>query len=408
MPRTLRIPMAFALGLGTWIVLDVLDTRNVPGAGGLAGARAEVDASKFSTIQAALDALPDEGGVVRLPAGTFNIDEPLVLEKGDVLLIGAGSATQIHNANTNGKPAMVVRPPDIDANPRAKIWRVKLADFRITGNPESGHGIEATGVNEIFIDGLTVSEHGGDGIRLDNCYEDPRIADSLITYNKKAGLNLNACHDIVVAGNQFEENLDAVRCVDSFNLCMTGNCVDDHLRDGVVIENTYGSVVSGNMIEECQGTAIVLDRDCYGITLSANVIAHEMDGGIRLLDAHGCAVSANTFTIVQRDAVFIGPKSARITLTGNTFADSFVGDGQVGRQADDRAASGLTLDGTSDVVAVGNLFSGLGPKAVATRTSDRTSRRVLFSDNVLTDSAADFGGLRDSAVIDNLDAKGHD
>ena len=55
-------------------------------------------------------------------------------------------------------------------------------------------------------------------------------------------------------------NLDALRCLDPFNLCMTGNCVDDHLRHGVVIENTYGSIVSGNMIEECNGTAVILDR----------------------------------------------------------------------------------------------------------------------------------------------------
>jgi len=28
-------------------------------------------------------------------------------------------------------------------------------------------------------------------------------------------------------------------------------------------------VISGNMIEECAGAAMVLDRDCYGITISA-------------------------------------------------------------------------------------------------------------------------------------------
>lgn len=65
-----------------------------------------------------------------------------------------------------------------------------------------------------------------------------------------------------------------------------------------MIENTYGSVVSGNMIEECDGRAIVLARDCYGITLSANVIAHN-GGGIDLVDAHGCAVSANTFVLLK-------------------------------------------------------------------------------------------------------------
>ena len=111
----------------------------------------------------------------------------------------------------------------------------------------------------------------------------------------------------MVSANQFEENRDALRCVDGYNLCMTGNCLDDHLRDGVVIENTYGSVVAGNMIEECAGTAIVLDRDCYGITLSANVIAHETSGGIDLRDAHGCTVSANTFTIVKKNALVDRP-----------------------------------------------------------------------------------------------------
>ena len=135
---------------------------------------------------------------------------------------------------------------------KARIWRLRIADLRLTGNPESGHGIEAFGVNEIFIDGITVSHHGGDGIRLDHCYEDPRVSDCLITYNKATGLNLIGCHDIVVSANQFEENQDALHCMDGFNLTMSGNALDDHLGHGVVIENTYGSVVSANMIEEWQ------------------------------------------------------------------------------------------------------------------------------------------------------------
>ena len=42
-----------------------------------------------------------------------------------------------------------------------------LSNFRITGNEQSGHGIEAILVNEILIQGVTTSYHGGDGIRLD-------------------------------------------------------------------------------------------------------------------------------------------------------------------------------------------------------------------------------------------------
>jgi hypothetical protein len=221
-----------------------------------------------------------------------------------------------------------------------------------------------------------------------------------MTYNKKTGLNVIGCHDVVVSANQFEENHDALRFIDGFNLCMTGNNLDDHLGHGVVIENTYGSVVSGNMIEECAGAAIVLDRDCYGISLSANVIAHNSSGGIDLRDAHGCAVSANTFTISGPDALTIGPNSGRITVTGNNFSNSYLGDGKVKRAANDLTAAGMVLEGTSYVTVVGNLFSSVRPKALTIKGEQ--SKHVLFGDNVLVDVDSEHWKLGLSVVEDNL------
>ena len=368
----------------------------------LPGARAVIDASQYRSIQAAFDALPDEGGMVNLPPGTFEISKPLRVSKGDVLVKGAGTATHIKNVNTEGKSALILQHPGGGDNRKSELWRMRLADFRITGNEKSGHGIECRRINEIFIDGVTVSYHGGDGIRLYFCYEDPRICNSLITYNKQTGLNAIGCHDVVVSANQFEENNDALRFTDGFNLCMTGNCLDDHLGNGVVIENTYGSVVSGNMIEECKGVAIILDRDCYGIALSANVIAHDAGGGIALRDAHGCAVSANAFTIMGSDALNIGPKSGRITVTGNNFSNSYIGEDKTRRSANDLAAGGMVLDGTSGITVVGNLFSGLRPKALAV---EGKPKNVVFADNVLIDVSSDHKKLDASLVKDNLDDK---
>ena len=367
----------------------------------LPGARAIIDAALYPTIQAAIDALPDEGGVVRLPPGTFEISEPLKVTRSDVLIEGAGTATHIKNINTEGKSALILQSPSGQDNRKAELWRIRLADFRITGSEKSGHGIEARRINEVFIDGVTVSYHGGDGIRLYFCYEDPRVCNSLITYNKKTGLNMLGCHDVVVSANQFEENNDAARFIDGFNLCMTGNCLDDHLGDGIVIENTYGSVVSGNMIEECRGTAIVLDRDCYGIALSANVIAHNGSGGIALRDAHGCTVSANAFTIMGRDALSIGPNSGRIAVTGNNFSDSYIGDDKVKRAANDRTAAGMALNGTSGIAVAGNLFSGVRPKALT--VEGEPSKFVLFADNVLVDTTGDYNKLETSLVKNNLE-----
>ena len=354
----------------------------------LAGARPVIEAIRFGSIQEAFDAVPRSGGMVRLPPGNFEITEPLVLRRGDTRVEGAGAGTHIINRNQEGKPALIVQHADGDKVKRQdRLWRVNLSNLRISGNEKSGHGILAVQIEEIFIQGVTVTRNGGDGIRLDHCYEDPRISDCLITYNKKVGLNLIGCHDIVVSASQFEENQDALHCIDGFNLCMTGNCLDDHLGRGVLIENTYGSVLSGNMIEECKDAAVTLDRNCYGITIGANVSAHN-GAGVDLRDAHGCAVSANTFTIMKKDALRIGPASGRITVSGNNFSNSFVGDDEIKRGKDDLAAAGLVLESTNQIAITGNVFSGLRPKAIELQGGK--SAGVVFSGNVVVDSPSDM------------------
>lgn len=353
------------------------------------GAPVVIRAEEYEDLQFALDAVPPEGGLVVIPPGRFLIDQPLVLSRGETRIIGAGAATCLVNTNLEGKPALILRPADIEQNRRARLWRVQLADFRICGDPEAvdakstapkgGDGILAHGINELFIHGMSIDHHGGNGIRLVDCYEDARISDSILTYNREAGLAIEAGHDIVVNANQFEENQDAVRCTDSFNLCMNGNNLDDHLGNGVIIENTYGSVLSGNMIEECQGIGIILDRDCYGITLSANVLAHNFSGGIDLRDAWGCAVSANTFTLDDRFGVRVGPAAGRIPITGNAFCDSDHGQAAK-RKEDGNFGGGVILEGTSDIVVSGNTFTGLSRDAL---TADEACRRIVFQGNLV-------------------------
>ena len=129
----------------------------------LPGAKQCIEASAFSSLQDAIDALSDEGGVVRIPPGIFQIYEPLIINKPDVQIEGSGTATHIKNMNTEGKPAMLLQNPNKGESRESELWRISLLNFRITGNEKSGHGIEARRINEIFIHGVTVSYHGGDG-----------------------------------------------------------------------------------------------------------------------------------------------------------------------------------------------------------------------------------------------------
>lgn len=371
----------------------------------LAGQLHVVDAGQYPDLHAALAAVPETGGLLQVPPGTFEIDRPLEFHGENLLITGAGPATRIINTNEEGQPTIRIVPSGAfdrkaTGNQRRFRWRIQITNLHLTGNPECGHGIDAVWVNEIQLENLSITAHGGDGIFLDHCYEDPRIHDCLLTYNRKCGLRLLGCHDIIVSANQFEENHDALQCLDSFNLCMTGNNLDDHLGHGVIIENTYGSVVSGNMIEECQGTAIILDRDCYGDTISSNVIAHN-GSGIDLIDAHGCSISANTLTIMKTTALHIGPGSGRITVTGNNFSNSYLGGGKVRRSENDRSAGGVWLEQTSDISITGNVFTGLSEPAI--RQSDPPSRRITLVGNIFEDVTRGSRRFQDSIQEANIE-----
>lgn len=405
----------------TWVSAQlpppVVKALATPSAGGLppAAGAVVVHAAKHPNLQAALDAVPEGGGIVLLPPGNFEITEPLRVKTSETRIVGSGTATCIINKNEKGQPALIIRPALLDTNKKATLWRVQCADFRIMGQEKSGDGIFAEAVQEIYLEGMSIDHHGRHGVHLLDCFEDPRIADCILTYNKACGIEIVNCHDIVVNANHFEENQDALHCKDSFNLCMNGNNIDDHLRHGVVIENTYGSVVSGNMIEECNGTAIILDRDCYGITLSANVIAHHLEGGIDLRDAHGCAISANTFTIAHKFSVRLSKDSGRNTVSANNFCNTYIGDGKDKRPPQAATpmgvdeGTGILLEGTEYGAISGNTFSGLSTAAI---WSIAPCRGLVISTNVITDCGRklpkdakwiDLPGARGCIVKDNID-----
>lgn len=373
-----------------------------------------IDASHFPSLQAAFDAVPVSGGLIIIPPGNYELTNPLVLKTDNTRIQGSGAATHIINKNEAGEPALIIKSD----NPLQ--WRVELSNFRVSGNPKSGDGIYLEKVQELFITGLAVDHNGRHGIHMNLCTENPRIAHCNITYNAQAGINIYGGHDIVVNANEFEENQDALRLIDGYNLTMTGNNIDDHLRHGIVIENVYGSVITGNMIEECQGTAIILqapafpaNRHCYGITIGSNVIAHNLGGGIELNGAWGCSVSSNTFTLDHKHSVFVGTGSGRITLTGNNFGNSH---GKLVPQKPDNPwtwdiCTGIILQGTSDITISGNSFCGLTGEAVK---ANAACKRILVSSNVISEvnlsskvakPSIDLGSSQESKIENNIIGK---
>ncbi|MEM7146327.1 MAG: right-handed parallel beta-helix repeat-containing protein [Verrucomicrobiota bacterium] len=366
-----------------------------------------IRAADYPSLQAAIDALPAEGGEVVLPAGRFELSEPLLVTIGDVHLRGAGTATHLHNINTDGEPAIALRPeepierPALKSKDRRYRWRIRLSNLRITGNEASGPGIDALWVNELFLDGITVSENGGAGIYMEHCLENARVSDCQITYNRGAGIDILGNHDTVISANQLEENQDAVRFIDGFNLTCTGNNIDDHLRHGVVVENSMGNTISANMIEQCQGIGIVLEGDTYATTIGSNIFTNNRKGGVSMHDAHSSTIAGNTFSIVPMRAVYVDEKSRALTISGNTFANRAVGEGEIKGRAEMNVASGIVLESASVLSITGNTFSRLDTPAVM--MMGRPARRVVFQGNLLVNTAGGFEGLEESLVEGNLE-----
>jgi parallel beta-helix repeat protein len=362
-----------------------------------AATRPIIDAARFDSLQSAIDAVPSEGGIVRLPPGVWEIREPLKIGTENFTFEGSGPSTHIVNLDENGRPAIQIRAPAPDGTQPPRIWRIELRHFRVSGNPKSGDGILAERINEIYLSSVGIDHNGGNGISLIDCYEDPRASDNIISYNGGAGLLVDRCHDIVVSANHFEENRDAVLCKDSHNLTATGNNVDDHVRHGFVIEYTHASVISGNMIENSQGIAVVIDRDSFGISISGNAIAQNEGGGIHLLDAWGCTVSGNALARMRTGAMWIGPSSGRITVTGNNFTNSYLGGG---RDRGNFPARGIHLDGAEDILVSGNTFSGLEGAAVTARSA---SRRIMVVANLMTDLNRETNGRGPALLLDQVE-----
>lgn len=140
----------FAVGAAMLLLRQTQAQRPRPS---LAGARAEIDAANYESLQGAIDALPTEGGCVRIPAGRFEIAQPLVLEAGDVLLTGQGTASELVNANQSGKPCLIVRPKNLAGDPKATLWRVQVAK-RPAGDDPAG-GIALSGTRDVAVTGNT-------------------------------------------------------------------------------------------------------------------------------------------------------------------------------------------------------------------------------------------------------------
>lgn len=88
-----------------------------------------------TSIQRALDSLPESGGEVRLGPGVFECDRPVVIRRSGVRLSGQGSRTLLRLTDKANCPLLIVGDPSREI--RQTVTGVHVTDLTLDGNRAS-------------------------------------------------------------------------------------------------------------------------------------------------------------------------------------------------------------------------------------------------------------------------------
>jgi parallel beta-helix repeat protein len=215
-------------------------------------------------IQAALDALPDGGGEVVVPSGTFLVSNPIVLQRDGQTLRGAGPSTVLKLANRMNCPVVILGT--IKNKPTKIISNLRLADISIDGNVENQKvekWLTAGEGSEIRNNGVTVrccNDSIVERVTAFNCRSGGLVAEK--------GVQRLTVRDFTSYGNMFD-GLAAYRTTDStfshlhlhhnpkgagisLDLSFNGNVISD----AVCTENDLGIFIRESNRNIFQGVVI--------------------------------------------------------------------------------------------------------------------------------------------------------
>ncbi|MBA7506730.1 hypothetical protein ES706_05435 [subsurface metagenome] len=297
MKRLIIILIAFSL-LVTGAIYLVLTKRDKR----LRGVR---KAAKFSSIQAALDDLPDSGGKVFVPAGTYTISKTIFL-KNNQTLTGAGPSSII---TTNVDNLILIHCKDISIGEQggAVISNLQLLGKGTNPGPgivvENCHNVLIQNVRIIktsygieFVATVSPSQHT-DNNWIVNCY---------FGYTTSYGIYFHPelspraeCN--VIQGNIF---------------IRTG-------RTAIYIYPGKNNLIVGNQIEAAGAYGIFLRRGLRN-TVTGNVVFASTKHGIYFRGQEGSVISSNTCYANDYggtgsyDGICLRFNADRNTIIGNT------------------------------------------------------------------------------------------
>ena len=191
-------------------------------------------------IQRALEALPDTGGEVVLPAGKFLIHQPIVLRRDRQTLRGSGADTILELADNANCPVIIMGEP---VNKPAKVVKyLQVSDLLIDGNRQhqqrelwrlNGEG------SEIRNNGITVQ-----------AVSDSMVEHVTCTRNRSGGLvtTLGVSRFTVRNLTSFDNEFDGLACYLTTDSLFTDLYLHDNPGAGISLDLAFNHNVVSNAV----------------------------------------------------------------------------------------------------------------------------------------------------------------
>lgn len=267
-----------------------------------------------AAFQAAINALPADGGTVTAPAGNYLVDgnpTKCVKPRAKMLLFGSPGAN------------LIIKPNNLDRSYGIYIYKVndvEIDGFTILGERDQhvgttgewGMGIQSLGGKRVTLKNLHISKCWGDGICLGSSGttqgDDVFVSNVVCTQNRRQGLSSTKCNNVKIYDSEFSYTQGtSPECgIDiepdppsSASTIRIENCRLHHNKMyGInVFARVSGVTIKGCTVEY-NGSNGIVTVQCSDIELVANTIRYN--------SATGLVVQSGTVNLLYHDNLSYG------------------------------------------------------------------------------------------------------
>lgn len=327
----------------------------------------------YPSLQAALEALPAQGGAIHVPAGEYPVTAPIAKQlaaKQHLYLYGDGRGSVLISELTDGSPLLHLTGvvgswwPDL---------RITIRDLTFVGSPAGGDALVIDYPNDTLVDACCFLGHGGQALRLGPQGTNVTVRDCWLR-DCRRGIRAENIHHLTLQGNQTRSRAGGQSQEEHLFIgweCREVRIIGNHLAygqaQGIVLDGTAQHVISGNTIEgfrvgiEARGKGETNPRDhCRDLVISGNYL-HAETGLLLRGECRGFVIQGNTFINNPEGAIVLKDASAggAHTITGNVIRKS-VYDGVYVKTASPHQG-GLDLGAASGCCVTGNVLENVQP-----------------------------------------------